>query len=97
MLQVLQIFVGAFGDKKDFSGFQDRASWPKRDKVSHKRNCEKLQIARANQSTTGNHENLEFTTVPYANLNTLTVLIFTSLTRCIIYFLELQNMSSSYG
>ena len=36
-------FAGGFGEKKDFSGFQNRASWPKRDKVSHKRNCEKLQ------------------------------------------------------
>ena len=40
-------FVGGFGDKKDFSGFQDRASWPKRGRVGHKRNCEKLQNCRS--------------------------------------------------
>ena len=50
--------VGGFGDEKDFPGFQDRASWPKRDKVSHKRNCEKPQNCRSqsDQSTTGNHD-----------------------------------------
>ena len=46
------------------------------------------RIARANQSTTGNHENLESTTVPYANLNTLTVFVFTSLIQCIIYCIK---------
>ena len=42
-----KLFTGGFGEKKDFSGFQDRLSWPKRDRVSHNRNCERLKAAKS--------------------------------------------------
>lgn len=42
-----KLFIGGFGEKKDFSGFQDRLSWPKRDRVSHNRNCERLKAAKS--------------------------------------------------
>ena len=43
----LNFFPGGFQEKKDFSGFQRRPLWPKRDGVSHKRNCEKLKAAKS--------------------------------------------------
>lgn len=42
-----KFFSGGFREKKDFSGFQQRSSWPKRDGVSHKRNCERLKTAKS--------------------------------------------------
>ena len=42
-----KFFDGGFGEKKDFSGFHDRLSWPKRDGMSHKRNCERLKSAKS--------------------------------------------------
>jgi len=42
-----KFFSGGFREKKDFSGFQQHSSWPKRDGVSHKRNCEKLKAAKS--------------------------------------------------
>ena len=42
-----KFFPGGFREKKDFSGFQQRSSWPKRDGVSHKRNCERLKAAKS--------------------------------------------------
>ena len=43
----LNFFPGGFQEKKDFSVFQRRPLWPKRDGVSHKRNCEKLEAAKS--------------------------------------------------
>ena len=40
-------FPGGFGGKKDFSGFHDRFSWPKRDGLTHKRNCEKVKMSKS--------------------------------------------------
>jgi len=40
-----KIFAGGVRETKDFSGFQQCSSWPKRDGVSHKRNCERLKAA----------------------------------------------------
>ena len=40
-------FPGGFGEKKDFSGFHDRFSWPKRDGLTHKRNCEKVKLSKS--------------------------------------------------
>ena len=42
-----KLFIGGFGEKKDFSGFQNCLSWPKRDRVSHNRNCERLKAAKS--------------------------------------------------
>ena len=42
-----KLFTGGFGGKKDFSGFQDHLSWPKRDRVSYNRNCERLKAAKS--------------------------------------------------
>ncbi|XP_044176728.1 uncharacterized protein LOC122946993 [Acropora millepora] len=42
-----KFFPGGFREKKDFSGFQQRSSWPIRDGVSHKRNCERLKAAKS--------------------------------------------------
>ena len=44
---VLSFSLGVLGKKKDFSGFQDRHAWPKRNGVSHKRNCEKLKASKS--------------------------------------------------
>ena len=38
---------GASEKKKDFSGIEYRPSWPKRDGVSHKRNCERLKACKS--------------------------------------------------
>lgn len=43
----LNFFPGGFQEKKDFSGVQRRPLLPKRDGVSHKRNCEKLKAAKS--------------------------------------------------
>ena len=42
-----KFFPGGFREKKDFSGFQQRSSWLKRDGVSHKRNREKLKTVKS--------------------------------------------------
>ena len=42
-----KFFPGGFREKKNFSGFLQRSSWPKRDGVSHKRNCERLKAAKS--------------------------------------------------
>ena len=40
-------FPGGFGEKKDFTGFTDRDTWPKRDRLSHNRNYERLKAAKS--------------------------------------------------
>ena len=42
-----KFFPGGFGEKKDFTGFTDRDTWPKRDRLSHNRNCERLKAAKS--------------------------------------------------
>ena len=42
-----KFFQGGFREKKDFSGFSDRLSWPERNGLTHKRNCEKLLTAKS--------------------------------------------------
>ena len=42
-----KFFQGGFREKKDFSGFSDRLSWPERTGLTHKRNCEKLLTAKS--------------------------------------------------
>ena len=72
----LNLLPGGFQEERDFSGFQRRPLWPKRDGVSHKRNCEKLKAAKS-QSEYGRLSRLYgCTTVHYANSTTLTVFVF---------------------
>ena len=92
-----KLFIGGFGEKKDFSGFQDCLSWPKRDRMSHNRNCEGLKLLRASLNMASCHACMVSTTVHYANLNTLTVFDFMSLIQCTVCFLELPSMSLSFG
>ena len=40
-------FQGGFREKKDSSGFSDGLSWPERNGLTHKRNCEKLLTAKS--------------------------------------------------
>ena len=42
-----KFFQGGFREKKDFSGFSDRLSWPERNGLTHERNYEKLLTAKS--------------------------------------------------